>query len=44
LKKIITEKELKRVLGCDIDVRIKKMIKQMSRLEDPLMVFQINII
>jgi hypothetical protein len=24
LKRIITEKELKRVLGCDIDVRIKQ--------------------
>jgi hypothetical protein len=44
LKIIITKKELKRVLGNDIDVRIKKIIKQISRLEDPLMVFQINII
>jgi hypothetical protein len=31
---------LKRTLRCNIDVRIK----QMSRLEDPVMVFQINII
>jgi hypothetical protein len=28
LKRIITEKELKRVLGCDIDARIKQKIKK----------------
>jgi hypothetical protein len=36
--------KLKRNLRCEINVRIKQWQKQMSRLEDPLMVFQISII
>jgi hypothetical protein len=35
---------LERPLICDIDVRIKTKIKQLSMLEDPLMVFQTSIV
>jgi len=41
---IIKDKELKRTLRCDNDVRISTKIKQLSRLEGPLMVFQIGIV
>jgi hypothetical protein len=42
--KIKKKKKLMRTLRWKINVRIKQWQQQMSRLEDPLMVFQTSIV